>query len=78
MKKTHISSLNHRKKDESSASLNHRKKMKAEPNRLIPRKLIENLELLFTDWGAQQQTSTRDRNTGLTKSDNQAFGIKLF
>jgi len=28
------------------ASLNHRKVMKAEPSRLIPRKLAENLELL--------------------------------
>jgi len=27
------------------ASLNHRKNMKAEPSRLIPRKLAENLEL---------------------------------
>jgi len=29
------------------AGLNHRKKMKAEPNRLIPRKFTENLELLI-------------------------------
>jgi len=29
------------------ASLHHRKKLKAEPNRLIPRKLTENLELLI-------------------------------
>jgi len=28
------------------ASLNYRKKMKAEPSRLIPRKLIANLELI--------------------------------
>jgi len=27
------------------ATLNHRKNMKAEPSRLIPRKLTENLEL---------------------------------
>jgi len=31
--------------------LNHRKKMKAEPSRLISRKPIGNLELLFADEG---------------------------
>jgi len=32
------------------ASLNHRKKMKAEPIRLIPRKLTANLELFAVKW----------------------------